>query len=269
MRTGANSVVTAGFAAMPTVVFAELVKLTRSVIGRVVTVLLVVAVPMLATGFVAAAEFGGSSQIAIKVRPLIHGTGWDAATGVTAQVLSMAMLLGVGFVVSWVFAREFSDGTIEALLLSRPSRPVLASAKLGAVLLWASAVTIASSAVAVGLGAVLLAPTTGTPWPGAGRIVLGAVLTALLALPFALVATIARSALAGVGGVIGIVIVTQILTVLGTGAWFPYAAPSLWLGMGGPELTASPVQLLLVLPVAAAGWVATAIWWQQAELTSG
>lgn len=38
--------------------------------------------------------------------------------------------------------------------------------------------------------------------------------------------------------------------------------------MGGPELTARLGQLLLVLPLAAAGWAATALWWRYAELTS-
>ena len=50
---------------------------------------------------------------------------------------------------------------------------------------------------------------------------------------------------------------------------FPYAAPNLWLGMGGPDLSASPAQLLLVVLVAAAGWAATGLWWQEAELAGG
>ena len=50
--------------------------------------------------------------------------------------------------------------------------------------------------------------------------------------------------------------------------WLPYAAPSLWLGLGGSDVSVSPAQLLLVLPVAATGWAATALWWQHAELTS-
>jgi ABC-2 type transport system permease protein len=252
---------------MNTAILAELVKLTRSTTGRLVTVLLAVAVPAMAAGFVAAAESGGSSQVALKVRPLVHGQGWDALTSTTGQVTSMAMLLGVGFVVSWTFGREFSDGAIETLLMTRPSRAALASATLIAVLGWASATAVASTALMLGLG-TLLRLTAGTPWPGLGRTLIGAELTTLLALPFALVATIGRSALAGVGAVIGVIVVTQILTVIGVGPWFPYAAPSLWLGMGGPDLTASAGQLLLVLPLAAAGWAATVLWWQHAELTS-
>ena len=252
---------------MSTAILAELLKLARSTIGRLVTVLLAVTVPAMAAGFVAAAESDGSSQVAVKVRPLVRGIGWDALTSTTGQVTSIAMLLGVGFVVSWTFGREFSDGTVETLLLTRPSRAVLASAKLVTVLVWALATAVASMAVMLALG-VLLGLSTGTPWPGLARALVGAALTALLALPFALVASIGRSALAGVGAVIGVIVLTQILTVVGVGPWFPYAAPSLWLGMGGPELTASAGQLLLVLPLAGAGWAATALWWQHAELTS-
>jgi ABC-2 type transport system permease protein len=249
-----------------TAILAELVKLTRSATGRLVAVLLAVAVPAMAAGFVAAAEFGGSSQVAIKVRPLVHGQGWDALTSTTGQVTSIAMLLGVGFVVSWTFGREFTDGTIETLLMTRPSRATLASAKLIAVLASALTTAVISAAVTLGLG-TLLGLTAETPWPGLGRTFIGAALATLLALPFAFVATIARSALAGVGAVIGIIVVTQILTVVGVGPWFPYAAPSLWLGMGGPDLTASVGQLLLVLPLAALGWAATALWWRYAELS--
>ena len=246
---------------------AELVKLARSTIGRLVTVLLAVAVPVMAAGFFAAAQSDGSSQLAVKARPLIHGVGWDAYTGVAGQVLTVTVLLGVGFVVSWTFGREFSDQTIESLVMTRPSRVVLASGKLAAVLVWAVGVAAAATMITLGLG-LLLSIGPGNPVTGLARMLAGGVLAAGLGLPFALVATLGRSALAGVGAVIGVIVTTQILTVLGTGGWFPYAAPSLWLGMGGPNVSVTPIQLLLVVPVAAAGWAATALTWQHTELTS-
>jgi ABC-2 type transport system permease protein len=156
--------------------------------------------------------------------------------------------------------RHFSTVPIRPELIWR--RP-----KLIAVLVWASTTAVGCAAVMLGLGG-LLGLAGATPWPGLDRALVGMALTALLALPFALVATIGRSALGGVGAVIGVIVVTQILTVVGTGPWFPYAAPSLWLGMGGPDVTVSTAQLLLVLPVAAAGWAATALWWRYAELAS-
>ena len=168
---------------------------------------------------------------------------------------------------SWTFGREFSDETLETLLMARPSRFTLATAKIIAVLGFAVVTTATAAAVTLGLGGLL--DLTGSPWPGLARLAAGGLLSALLAVPFALVASVARSALAGVGALIGVIVVTQILTVLGVGGWFPYAAPSLWLGMGGPEMTATPIQLVLVVPLAAVGWASTVFWWRHAELTSG
>ena len=137
---------------MSSAFLAEVVKLSRSTIGRLVTVLLAVAVPVMAAGFFAAAQSDGASQLAVKVRPLIHGVGWDAYTGVAGQVLTVTVLLGVGFVVSWTFGREFSDQTIESLVMTRPSRMVLASGKLTAVLVWAVGVAAAATIITLGLG---------------------------------------------------------------------------------------------------------------------
>jgi ABC-2 type transport system permease protein len=61
---------------------------------------------------------------------------------------------------------------------------------------------------------------------------------------------------------------TQLVTLTGAGAWFPYAAPGMWSGMGGTALAVSvlPIQLLLALPVGLAGVLATTWWWDRAEV---
>jgi ABC-2 type transport system permease protein len=63
-----------------------------------------------------------------------------------------------------------------------------------------------------------------------------------------------------------VVVVTQLLTAIGAGAWFPYAAAALWLGMGGAAAAnqVSVIQLL-PLPVAALAVIATLGWWRRAE----
>ncbi|WP_251149995.1 ABC transporter permease [Cellulosimicrobium sp. Marseille-Q4280] len=245
---------------------AELLKLVRSTVVRVATSALVLVVPLLAVGLAAAAEHGGDSTLALKVRPMVPGVGWEAVTGLSGQVLAVASLLATGFVVSWSFGRELTEGTVEPLLTGRSSRAELASAKLLAVLAWAVAASLGSVVVALLVGAAT-GPGAGTPWPGAGRAALGGVLAALTALPFGLVATWGRDALAGVGAVLGVVVVTQVVTLTGAGPWFPWAVPGLWLGMGGPGTTVSALQLATAPLVAAAGWIATAWWWDRAELT--
>ncbi len=92
---------------------------------------------------------------------------------------------------------------------------------------------------------------------------------AALALPLAWVASARRGYLPAVGALLLIVVATQIIAGHGAGAGFPYAAPALWLGMGGPEAAATigPTHLLLALPVSAAGIWATTAWWNRAQLT--
>ena len=83
----------------------------------------------------------------------------------------------------------------------------------------------------------------------------------------ALVSSWRRGYLSGFVALVAVVVVTQLVTAIGVGAWFPYAAPALWMGTGGAAATSqvSIIQLLLPLPVAALAVIATLSWWRRAE----
>lgn len=247
----------------------ESLKLRRSPVARTSAAALVVGTCAIAAGFTAVGLGDGTSQMALKVRPMLQGTGWEAYLGMLAQILSVATLLAVGVVVAWTVGREFTDGTI-ASLQALPTPPAaIAWAKLVTVMLGAVACALATVALAVPLGLAigLGAPDAGT-LRAAVQVLVVAVLTALLTLPLAFVASARRGYLPGVGALLGLVVVTQIATVAGAGAWFPWAAPGLWAGMGGPAAAAAvtPAQLLLALPVGAVGAASTVRWWASAEL---
>ncbi|WP_199423176.1 ABC transporter permease [Actinotalea solisilvae] len=247
----------------------EVLKLRRSSVARTAALVLVLGTTSMAAVFTAVGLAGGDSQMALKVRPMLQGEGWVAYLGLLAQVLSVAMLLCAGVVVSWSVGREFADGTIACLLaLPTPPRAVLV-AKLGSVLLGAAASTVAAVALALPLGALAgLGPPGAEAVGPALRAVAVGLLGAVLVLPLAFVASARRGYLPGVGALLGVVVVTQVATVAGAGAWFPWAAPGLWAGMGGAAAAGAvtPLQLLLALPVGAAGAVAAARWWSRAEL---
>jgi ABC-2 type transport system permease protein len=88
-----------------------------------------------------------------------------------------------------------------------------------------------------------------------------------LAAPLALVSSWRRGYLPGFVTLLAVAVVRQIVTAIGAGAWFPYAAPALWMGMGGAAAASqvSLIQRLLPLPVAALAVLATLSWRQRAE----
>jgi ABC-2 type transport system permease protein len=248
----------------------EWLKLRRSRLSWLTAAIVGVGVPLLTAGFVASATHGpADSPLAIKVNSMLVGEGWLAYLGLLAQMLSVAMLLGVGIVVAWCFGREFSDRTITALYALPTSRATIAAAKFGVVMVWSMVVIL----LVVGI-AFALAPVADIPAPSAaalgpaGKVLVVGVNGALLAYPLAFVASAGRGHLPAVAGLILIVVATQILTVIGVGAWFPYAATSLWAGMGGAAAAAmiAPHHLILIPLTAAAGVVATVWWWRTVQV---
>jgi ABC-2 type transport system permease protein len=200
---------------------------------------------------------------------MLQGAGWEAYLGMLAQVLSVATLLAVGMVLTWSVGREFTDGTIVSLQALPTPPGAIAWAKLTTVMLAAATCAVATVALAVPLGlAIGLGPPGGAAAGAAFKALVVALLTAVLSLPLAFVASVRRGYLPGIGALIGLVVVTQIATVAGAGGWFPWAAPSLWAGMGGLAAAAAvtPAQLLLALPVGALGAAGTVWWWSTAEL---
>src|SRR5690606_6466930 len=139
------------------------------------------------------------------------------------------------------FGRELESGTAGALFGLAVPRGTVALAKCLVALAWIVSCVVLAVAVTVAASAVV-ATVSGEPLPamaGALGAVAAGTLGGGLALPFAWVATVTRSQLGTVGALAGMVALTQIVVLLGGGSWFPYAAPSLWAGMGGADAAAA------------------------------
>jgi ABC-2 type transport system permease protein len=246
----------------------EALKLWRAPAARFAALAVVLGVPALALGFVAAVERAPGSQAAAKVAPMIIGDGLAAALGLAGQVLSVGLLLAGGVVVSWSFGREHTDGTIGSLLRLPTSRRAVVLAKVLLLLAWGLVVVGLTVALTVLVGVVAgIGALDGAAAAAAGRALAVGTTTALLTVPFAWVASVLRGYLAGIAAMLGVVVVTQVVTVLGAGAWFPYAAPGMWAGLGGAEVAGRvmPLQLWLAVPVAALGAGATVLAWERME----
>lgn len=247
----------------------EALKLWRATAARVAALAVALGVPALALGLVLAVERAPGSQAAVKVAPMITGDGLASALGLAGQVLSIGLLLAGGVVVSWSFGREHTDGTIGSLVRLPTSRRAVVLAKVLLLLTWGLVVSVATIALTVLLGAAGgIGVVDDAAVAAAGRALAVGATTTLLTVPFAWVASVLRGYLAGIAALLGVVVVTQVVTVLGAGAWFPYAAPGMWAGLGGPVVAAQvvPLQLWLAVPVAVLGAAATVLAWERMEV---
>jgi len=248
----------------------EALKFRRALTVRVVSALLCLVLPALAAILVLAATSGADTPLAAKASALLIGPGWTGYLGAVAMMLSVAIPLGVGFVASWCFGREFAEASFGGLFALPVGRRQIAYAKFAVILAWSAlaCLGVMLGALAAGLCIGLGLPDAASAGAIGGRALLGGLLAALLALPLAFVASAGRGPLAGVGALILLIVATQVVTALGAGAWFPWAAPGLWLGLGGPDAAAdvTGLQLFLAVPVAALGVVATGEWWHRAQV---
>ena len=248
----------------------ELLKARRAPVFRWGALAVVFGVPAVTAAFFWLARRGSASSAGAKASALITDVSLPGYVGYSGQILTIALLLSGGIAASWSFGREFVDGTASGLFAVATPRSRIAAAKIAVLLGWGATVVTATVLAVLAVGLALdLGPIGPNGWAAAGRAFVGGLLVVALCVPFGLVASWRRSYLAGFVALLLVVVAAQIATTAGAGAWFPYAAPSLWLGMGGPTAAdaITPVHLLLPPAFAALGGCALVRWWARTEAT--
>lgn len=248
---------------MTTAIGVEALKLARSLVGVIATLAVVAGIFALLCGITAGVA-GGSAELIAQAGPAA-ALDWSGLLTGAAQITAVAAILGCGVVLSWMFAREFADGTITGLFALPISRGRIALAKLAVYALWVTLVSFAVplSVLALGLLVGYGAPTTDN-WAALGRLCALVMYSGASAIAVAWIATLTRSLLAGVGVTIALVIIAQIGALAGAGGWIPLAAPALWAMSNGTAVTAH--QLTLPLAFAAVSTVLTCTSWARLQL---
>jgi ABC-2 type transport system permease protein len=244
-------------------VWAETVKLIGSTVGRVGSVAVALGIAVLSGAMLLAAA-SGDPQLLAKLGPAAT-RDWSGFLLAAAQITSAGGLLGFGVVLSWIFGREFGDGTITGLFALPVRRSTIALAKLLVYGIWAVALSISLAALLLVVGLIAgLGPLTTETWIALARQVGLGIMTAVIAAPVAWAATMGRSVLAGVSVAIGLVVIAQVSVLAGAGGWMPPASPALWAISSGQAVTL--LQLGLVLPYAGVFTLLTAAAWRVMQL---
>lgn len=202
---------------------------------------------------------------------LTAGTAdWPTFLSLLGQAVAIGGAILFAFLTAWVFGREFTDRTVRGLLASPTSRRKIVLAKYLVIATWGLAVSAWVISLGLGIGALIGLPgwSTADVLSALEGIGLGAVLTIGLQAATALFAGLGRGYIAPLGWAVLMIAASQVLAVLGWGAWFPWSVPALLAGAGGPAV--EPVGLggvTLVVLTVIAGVGATIAWWEHADQT--
>ena len=199
---------------------------------------------------------------------LIGGSAdWSSYLNIFAQGIAVAGLMLFSLIASWVFGREFSDGTVKDLLAVPVSREKILAAKFIVIALWC--ITLVLIATALGL---LLGARIGLAL-GSAQVIAGGTLTvlitALLVLvtvtPVAFFASWGRGYLLPMGLMLLILGIGNLTAVLGWGGYFPWVVPELFAAANGTTAPVEAVSYALVLLTGLAGLACTQLWWKYAD----
>jgi ABC-2 type transport system permease protein len=205
--------------------------------------------------------------LSVKASLMAGMANWPSYLGLLEQGTAIAGYVLFTFIVSWVFGREFTDGTLKDMLATPVSRATVLLAKFGVTLVWAFTMVVVAFLVSLVLGALLDMPDGSVETVIRGGLhLLGTALLALaVALPGALFASMGRGYLLPIGIAVLTLILANVMAFAGLGAYLPWAIPIVYAesSLQGGSLTL--ISTLIVLVTAVVGVGGTVMWWRTAD----
>jgi len=195
---------------------------------------------------------------------------WPSFLNMIAQAVGIGGLIIFGFAASWIFGREYSDGTAKDLFVLPVSRSTIVAAKMTAIVLWCAALSVYVFLFSLLMGLLLQLPGWSLQvfWDAAGKVAVTSLLAIILCPPVAFIASIGRGYLAPLGFVVLSVVLAQIVGALGFGTYFPWAVPAIFSKAGGIEAVLDFLSYFVVVVTGTAGLIATVLWWNYADQTA-
>src|SRR6266704_2906416 len=193
-------------------------------------------------------------------------TTWPYYLGILGQAITIGAILLFSRVESWVFGREFADGTLKDLLAVPISRAMLLLAKFIVVVLWSLLLTVMLFLVCFLLGAAigLSQGTTEVFWNGTATLAVATCLVIVTVFPFAFFASVGRGYLLPMGVTLLVIVLGNMVAVAGWANYFPWAVPALHVELTGRG-NLEAASYLLVLLTGLAGMAGTYRWWKYAD----
>jgi ABC-2 type transport system permease protein len=191
-------------------------------------------------------------------------TDWPSYLKLLGEVISAGGFFFFIITVSWVFGREFVDGTLKDLLAVPVPRASILLAKFAVVVIWSAAIGLVMLVFGLLMGFLLSLPGLSQ------AIILDGILTILVTiilvigvvLPFAFFASLGRGYILPMAVAVLTLITANLLMVVGLAVYFPWAVPLLY-SQADPSL--ATLSYLILLVTCLAGMLATYLWWKYTD----
>lgn len=199
---------------------------------------------------------------------IMGNADWASYLDLLAQAIAIGGLVVFGFVISWIFGREYSDRTIKDLLSLPISRSIIVFSKFIVAVLWCLILSILVLVLGLIVGKVVDIPdwSFGIMIQGILIFVICCILTILLSTPVAFFASVGRGYLSPIGFMVFTIVLAQIIAVTGYGEYFPWAIPALISGADGSGITMIKASsIAIVVSTSIVGLIGTMFWWRYAD----
>jgi len=191
-------------------------------------------------------------------------TDWPTYVVLYGEIVGAGGLILFILIISWIFGREFTDGTLKDMLAVPVQRASILLAKYIVTAIWSIAMTMVIFIAGLLMGAIIKLPggSIGVIFQGGVLVAVTACLVIAAVLPFALFASMGRGYLLPIGVAILTMMMVNLVEIVGWGEYFPWAVPVLY-AQGKSPL--APISYGIVFLTGLAGMIATYLWWKYAD----
>ena len=189
---------------------------------------------------------------------------WSDYLNLYGQLIAAGGFILFTLVISWVFGREFADGTLKDLLAVPVQRAGILLAKFIVVAIWCFVLAFVIMIAGLAMAYLVQLPgiSTGSILQGGVMMLITVILVILSLSPFALLASVGRGYLLPIGIAVLALMTANLVVIAGWGEYFPWAVPGLYAQGKSPLPT---VSYWIVLLTALMGMFGTYLWWKYAD----
>jgi len=205
--------------------------------------------------------------LSVKAEILGKSADWPSFLGMIIAIVAMMGIFVFSLLESWIFGREFTDGTLKDMLAVPVSRGTVVAGKFIVTITICLTITLEIIVVSTILGYILNLPLGSSEMITQGmlRAFLAAILVLLVNTPFAFLASVGKGYLLPLGLTMLTVIIANLVSALGWGDLFPWYIPGILSGMTAENMQISIYSYVVVLVTATLGIGATYLLWKKAD----